>query len=207
MKLIFPSLYNKTHSTILFVFTIALMLISNNARADEKAVQVQLETNLGNITIELNATAAPKTVNNFLSYVDRGFYDNTVFHRIIKTFMIQGGGFTAEMQKKPTQAPIANEADNGLKNLKGTIAMARTNAPHSGSSQFFINTVDNAFLDHKNKSQRGWGYCVFGKVIKGMDIVNAIASQPTSPKGMHQNFPKKTVLIIGASRVPEKTDK
>ncbi len=206
MKSIYQLLCGRTILSLFFITLImSPFFLSHEASAADKAVEVQLETNLGIIKVELNPVAAPKSVENFLSYVDSGFFDNTIFHRVIKTFMIQGGGFTPEMTKKKTKAPIINEADNGLKNLKGTIAMARTNAPHSASSQFFINTVDNAFLDHKNKSQRGWGYCVFGKVVSGMDVVDAIAAQPTTVQGMQQNMPQKTVLIIKASRVVEKS--
>ncbi len=156
---------------------------------------VRLETSLGNMIIELNPSAAPKTVKNFLSYVNEGFYSGTIFHRVIKGFMIQGGGFTENMQQKPAKASVINEADNGLKNLKGTIAMARTNAPHSASSQFFINTVDNGFLDFKSKTSRGWGYCVFGKVVEGMDIVDAIEQKPTAVKNGFRDVPVKPIII------------
>ena len=159
------------------------------------APQVRLETSLGNIIIELDASAAPKTVKNFLSYVNDGFYNGTIFHRVIKGFMIQGGGFTKDMKQKPTKAEITNEADNGLKNLKGTIAMARTNAPHSASSQFFINTVDNAFLDFKAKSGRGWGYCVFAKVVDGMEVVDAIEKQATGVKNSFRDVPVTPIII------------
>ncbi|MDA3895321.1 MAG: peptidylprolyl isomerase [Desulfobacteraceae bacterium] len=154
-----------------------------------------METSLGNMIIELNPSAAPKTVENFLSYVNDGFYNDTIFHRVIKGFMIQGGGFTKDMQQKPTKAEITNEADNGLKNLKGTIAMARTNAPHSASSQFFINTVDNAFLDFKAKSGRGWGYCVFAKVVDGMEVVDAIEKQATGVKNSFRDVPVTPIII------------
>ena len=141
------------------------------AGAQEKATtlpKIVLETNFGKITLELDPAAAPKSVENFLTYVRDGFYNGTIFHRVIKGFMIQGGGFTEDVQQKPTRTAIQNEADNGLKNLRGTIAMARTPDPHSASSQFFINTVDNAFLDFTAKTPKGWGYCVFGKVVEGM---------------------------------------
>ncbi len=157
--------------------------------------KVRLETSLGNIVIELNSAAAPKTVENFLSYVNEGLYNGTIFHRVIKGFMIQGGGFTETMQQKPTKAPIANEAENGLKNLRGTLAMARTNDPHSASSQFFINTVNNGFLDFTAKTGRGWGYCVFGKVIEGMDVVDAIENQPTTTKISYRDVPVTPVII------------
>ncbi len=160
--------------------------------------KVSLETSLGNIIIELDAKAAPKTVENFLSYVNDGFYNNTIFHRVIKGFMVQGGGFTENMQQKSTKANIANEADNGLLNLRGTIAMARTNAPHSASSQFFINTVNNGFLDFKAKTSRGWGYCVFAKVVDGMDVVDAIEKQPTTVKSAYRDVPVTPVIIKNA---------
>jgi len=157
--------------------------------------QVRMTTSLGVIDIELDAGKAPKTVANFLGYVDKGFYNGTIFHRVIPGFMIQGGGMTAGMKEKPTGASIQNEADNGLKNLAGTLAMARTNDPHSASAQFFINTVDNAFLDHRSKNPQGWGYAVFGKVTKGMDVVKKIEAVQTSNAGMHQNVPVKDVVI------------
>ena len=142
-------------------------------------IDVVIVTNLGDITLSLNAEQAPISVANFLSYVDSGFYQQTIFHRVIDNFMIQGGGFDAAMKKKTTQAPINNEADNGLLNATGTIAMARTNAPHSATSQFFINVNDNAFLNHRGKNAAGWGYAVFGQVTAGMDVVNSIKSVPT----------------------------
>lgn len=141
-------------------------------------VYFTMSTSLGDMTIELNKTKAPATVENFLSYADEGFYEGTIFHRIIKGFMIQGGGMEADYTKKPTKDPIQNEADNGLKNTYGTLAMARTGNPHSATSQFFINAVDNTFLDHKSKDQRGWGYCVFAQVIDGFDTLEAIRSTP-----------------------------
>jgi peptidyl-prolyl cis-trans isomerase B (cyclophilin B) len=160
--------------------------------------KVRLETSLGNITIELNAPAAPKTVENFLAYVNDGFYNGTIFHRVIKGFMIQGGGFTENMQQKPAKPAIINEADNGLLNLRGTIAMARTNAPHSASSQFFINTVNNTSLNFTAKTGPGWGYCVFGKVVEGMDVVDAIEKQPTTVKNSFQDVPVTPVIIKNA---------
>jgi peptidyl-prolyl cis-trans isomerase B (cyclophilin B) len=169
--------------------------------AEEKPAtppKVRLETSLGNIIIELNSSAAPKTVENFISYVNDGFYSNTIFHRVIKGFMIQGGGFTENMQQKSTKATIPNEADNGLLNIKGTIAMARTNDPHSASSQFFINTVNNGSLDFKSKTGRGWGYCVFGKVVDGMDVMDAIEKQPTAIKNPYRVVPLTPVIIKNA---------
>ncbi len=163
--------------------------------------RVLLETNYGKIVIEVNPKAAPRTVDNFLAYVSDGFYDGTLFHRVIKGFMIQGGGFTEAMQQKPARKSVINEADNGLKNRRGTVAMARTSDPHSASSQFFINTVDNAFLDHKDKTARGWGYCVFGHVVEGMKVVDAIEAQPTTVKGIGRDVPVSPVIIKHASVV------
>ena len=160
--------------------------------------KVRLETNFGNILVELNTPAAPKTVENFLSYVNDGFYNNTIFHRVIKSFMIQGGGFTENMKQKSTQAAIPNEANNGLQNFRGSIAMARTSAPHSATSQFFINTVNNDSLDFTAKTGRGWGYCVFGKVIDGMDVVDAIEKQPVTFKNPHRDVPVSPVFIKNA---------
>lgn len=163
------------------------------------APQVQLETNHGNIVIELNKDKAPITVANFLSYVEDGFYDGTIFHRVIENFMIQGGGFDEDFQQKQTKAAIENEADNGLSNKRGALAMARTNDPHSASSQFFINTVDNDFLDFKGKAPSGWGYAVFGEVVEGMDVVDEIRKLKTTMRGPHQDVPAETVLIIKAT--------
>jgi peptidyl-prolyl cis-trans isomerase B (cyclophilin B) len=161
--------------------------------------RVALETTLGRIVLELDAERAPKTVANFLAYVKAGHYDGTVFHRVIPNFMVQGGGFTAEMQQKPTQTPVQNEADNGLKNERGTVAMARTNDPHSATSQFFVNTVDNKFLNHTGKNPQGWGYTVFGKVVEGMDVVDKIAAVKTGNKGPHQNVPLEPVAVTKAT--------
>jgi cyclophilin family peptidyl-prolyl cis-trans isomerase len=163
--------------------------------------QVRMTTSMGVIDIELDAGKAPKTVANFLGYVDKGFYNGTIFHRVIPGFMIQGGGMTAGMKEKPTGANIQNEADNGLKNLAGTLAMARTSDPHSASAQFFINTVDNSFLDHRDKTMQGWGYAVFGKITKGMDVVKKIEAVQTSNAGMHQNVPKQDVVIRKIARL------
>lgn len=163
--------------------------------------QVNLQTNKGLIVIELYPDQAPQSVANFLAYVDAGFYDGTIFHRVIPDFMIQGGGFTADLEKKATRAPIPNEADNGLKNDRGTLAMARTNDPHSATAQFFINHKDNAFLDHSGKTPRGWGYAVFGRVTDGMSVVDAIATTPTGAKGMFpKDVPLETIVIEKASR-------
>jgi peptidyl-prolyl cis-trans isomerase B (cyclophilin B) len=157
--------------------------------------QVKLETSLGEMVIELNAAKAPKTVENFLAYVNSGYYDGTIFHRVIQTFMIQGGGFTEDMQEKPTKPPIINEAANGLPNLRGTVAMARRTDPNSASSQFFINTVDNPKLDHRDTSVEGFGYCVFGRVVKGMETVDNIAKVP-KVMGMDMQISKPTTPVI-----------
>ena len=156
---------------------------------------VILNTNHGPITIELDDEHAPKTVENFLSYANEGFYNNTVFHRVMNGFMIQGGGFEPGMKQKPTKAQIKNEANNGLKNTTGTIAMARTNDPHSATAQFFINVADNDFLNFKSESPQGWGYAVFGKVTDGMDVVNKIKGVKTGTSGFHQDVPKEDVVI------------
>jgi peptidyl-prolyl cis-trans isomerase B (cyclophilin B) len=163
--------------------------------------KVALETDKGKIVIELYPDKAPQTVRNFLDYVDSGQYDGTIFHRVIPNFMIQGGGMTASMKEKPTKAPIKNEADNGLKNQRGAIAMARTQVPDSATAQFFINTVDNDFLNFKNKTIQGWGYAVFGKVVEGMDVVDAVTKVKTASRGGHQDVPVDTVMIVKAERV------
>jgi cyclophilin family peptidyl-prolyl cis-trans isomerase len=163
--------------------------------------QVALETSSGKIIIELQPDKAPETVKNFLAYIDSEFYNDTVFHRVIPNFMIQGGGFTADMESKPTQKPIKNEADNGLKNERGTIAMARTADPNSATAQFFINTVNNEFLNHKSKDSRGWGYAVFGRVIQGMDVVDAIAGVKTETRGVYRDVPSEPVVIRDAKRI------
>ncbi|HCH26054.1 MULTISPECIES: peptidylprolyl isomerase [Psychrobacter] len=164
---------------------------------------VELDTNMGAIVIELNEEKAPKTVENFLNYVKSGHYDGTIFHRIIDGFMIQGGGMDAEMNEKSTNAPIENEADNGLKNDKGTIAMARTQDPHSATSQFFINVKDNDFLNHSGKNMQGWGYTVFGKVTSGMDVIDKMRGVPTGRFGMHADVPKEPVVIKSATIVSQ----
>jgi len=157
--------------------------------------KILMETSRGPIVLELDAAAAPKTVANFIAYATDGHYNGTIFHRVIPGFMIQGGDPTAEMTQKPTQSPVANEADNGLKNLTGTIAMARTSDPHSATSQFFVNTVDNAFLNHSAKTARGWGYCVFGKVVEGMETVAVIEKSPTTMRNGHQDVPVAPIVI------------
>lgn len=158
-------------------------------------MKVQITTTLGPITIQLNPEKAPKTVENFLNYVQSGFYKGTIFHRVIEDFMIQGGGLDREMNTKKTNAPIKNEANNGLSNLYGTIAMARTGDPHSASVQFFINTSDNLFLDFKSETQDGWGYCVFGEVVEGIEVVNNIEEKPTTTRNGFQDVPDEIVEI------------
>lgn len=160
---------------------------------------VLLTTNLGTIKIELNAEKAPKTVANFLAYVESGHYADTIFHRVIPGFMIQGGGFEAGLKQKPTNPPIANEANNGLKNLRYSVAMARTSDPHSASAQFFINTTKNDFLDFPG--QDGWGYCVFGEVVEGQDVINKISSCKTTRSGMYSDVPVENIVIEKAELV------
>ena len=161
---------------------------------------IKLHTNFGVIAIELDADKAPESAKNFLAYAQAGHYDNTVFHRVIPGFMIQGGGFEPGMKQKPCQEPIKNEADNGLKNKRYTLAMARTSDPHSATAQFFINVGDNDFLDN-DKCQDGWGYCVFGRVVEGQDVVDKIKSVKTGNKGGHQNVPQQDVIIERAEKV------
>lgn len=161
--------------------------------------RVKLQTNQGDILIELNAEKAPDTVANFLNYVNSGFYDGTVFHRVINNFMIQGGGFEAGMKQKPTEAPVKNEADNGLKNNKYTLAMARTSDPHSATAQFFINVADNDFLNFTAPTSNGWGYAVFGQVVEGTEIVDKIKGVRTGNKGFHQDVPVEDVIIEKAT--------
>ncbi len=158
--------------------------------------QVIMETSKGTIVLEVFPDEAPKTVKNFLQYVRWGHYDGTIFHRVIPNFMIQGGGFSPEMKRQTTEMPIRNEADNGLKNKRGTVAMARTPNPHSATDQFFINTKSNGFLNHKDTTAQGWGYAVFGKVVKGMDVVDAISGVKTAKKGMMGDVPVEPVKII-----------
>ena len=159
------------------------------------AAHILMTTTLGPMTLELDADIAPKTVENFLSYVSNGFYDGTIFHRVINNFMVQGGGFTADMEQKATQAPIDNEANNGLKNARGTIAMARTQDPHSATAQFFINVQDNDFLNHTGENMQGWGYTVFGKVTDGEDVLDKIRCVQTGSQGGHQDVPVEPIII------------
>ena len=185
--------------------TIALLLIAlmgvspfnwaDDSKNNTENPRVRMETTLGTIILELDKKAAPKTVENFLAYAENGFYKGTLFHRVIKGFMIQGGGLDERMERKPTRDPILNEADNGLKNHAGTIAMARTDSPHTATSQFFINTADNDSLDHRNKTSRGYGYCVFGKVVEGMDVVRKIENVATITRAGRNDVPIDLVLI------------
>jgi peptidyl-prolyl cis-trans isomerase B (cyclophilin B) len=187
-----------------FFWIAAVMFVAASvcaSAADAAKPKVKFETTMGTIVIELNAQAAPKTVANFLQYVKDGHYNGTIFHRVIKGFMIQGGGMTRDMNEKANRPPVVNEADNGLKNDAGTVAMARTPDPNSATSQFFINTVNNAGLNFRSKDMDGWGYCVFGKVVGGMNVVTAIENAPTAGRGMHQNVPVTPIEITKASIV------
>lgn len=177
---------------LLILFLTATPLL---AASDQAPPKVKLETSMGDIILTLNPEKAPATVANFLAYVRAGFYNGTIFHRVIEGFMIQGGGFDTQMKKKATRAPIANEADNGLPNVKGSIAMARTADPHSATSQFFINTVDNDFLNHRAKNGKGWGYCVFGSVSEGLAVVRKIEQVATGREGFYRDVPKTPVVI------------
>ena len=174
------------------LFTLITAGASMAAAANPK---VEMETSKGKFVIELFPEKAPETVKNFLNYVEAKYYDGTIFHRVIPKFMIQGGGFTSDMKRKSAGAPIKNEADNGLKNDRGTIAMARPGDPHSATAQFFINSVNNDFLNHKSKTQQGWGYVVFGKVIRGMDVVDAISAVKTVTRGSYRDVPAEAIEI------------
>jgi peptidyl-prolyl cis-trans isomerase B (cyclophilin B) len=166
-------------------------------------MKIEISTSLGNILLKLDAEKAPKTVANFVEYARSGHYEGTIFHRVIADFMIQGGGIDADMRTKSTREQIENEADNGLTNEEGTIAMARTPDPHSASSQFFINTSNNAFLNHRNKTDDGWGYCVFGKVIDGMDVVEKIEEVPTTRRSGYQDVPDEVIIIKSVTVIDE----
>lgn len=189
----------KTLFRYLAPLVLAALSFTVYAQGDTVLPQVKLETNHGNIVIELNSEKAPNTVANFLSYVEDGFYNGTIFHRVIKDFMIQGGGFTEDFVQKKPKAPIKNEANNGLSNVTGSVAMARTGDPHSATAQFFINTVDNNFLDFRGENGPAWGYAVFGNVIEGMDVVNEIRAVATGSRGPHQDVPVEDVVIISAT--------
>lgn len=190
-----PLVIRKIHGLILALCS----LLAAPAHSDSPPV-VRLKTNMGDIVLELYPDKAPRTVENFLQYVRSDFYDSTIFHRVIDGFMIQGGGFTQDFEKKPARRPIKNEADNGLKNETGTVAMARTSDPHSATSQFFINVADNAFLNHTARTPQGWGYTVFGKVIEGMEVVEKISHVETGAAGpLTQDAPQSPVIIEQAS--------
>jgi peptidyl-prolyl cis-trans isomerase B (cyclophilin B) len=189
-----------TSSAIILMLSV---FVSHAAMAADAMPQVRMQTNMGDITIELNQEKAPISVENFLSYVNDGFYTGTVFHRVIDGFMIQGGGFTENLQRKETRAPIQNEANNGLKNDKYTVAMARTNEPHSATAQFFINVVNNDFLNYRSSTASGWGYTVFGKVIAGMDVVDKIRKVQTGPSGpFRKDVPRAPVIIEAVTVIP-----
>lgn len=186
------------------MMVLVLLISASSSLAADPLPRVKLTTSQGDIVVALDSAAAPKTVENFLAYVKAGHYDGTIFHRVIAGFMIQGGGFDADMRRKTTRPPIANEADNGLSNKTGTIAMARTPDPHSASTQFFINVKDNDFLDHRGKTPQGWGYCVFGKVVSGMKVVKAIEHVPTSARSGMRDVPETQVVIKQATVVADK---
>ena len=184
----------------LFVLLFSFLFLSSNGHAEN--VTVEIKTSLGNVIIELHSDKAPKTVANFLQYVDDGFYKNTVFHRVIPNFMVQGGGFDTDLNQKPTRSPIPIESDTGLKNDIGTIAMARTSDPNSATAQFFINVAKNDFLNFNAPNASGYGYAVFGKVIKGMEVVNKIASMPTGSSGpFSRDVPKTSIIIQDITRI------
>jgi cyclophilin family peptidyl-prolyl cis-trans isomerase len=189
-----------TKQLLLLLFMGAFVVFARG-NAEAANPKVLMKTSRGDITIELYSDKAPITVKNFLSYVDDKFYDGLIFHRVIKGFMIQGGGLTADLATRTAKAPIKNEAGNGLKNLRGTIAMARSGEINSATCQFFINHVDNAFLDHRDETPEGFGYCVFGKVISGLDVVDAIATTPTMTVHGTKDVPRETVTIVSIRRV------
>ena len=180
----------------LLFLVFGLMVAVGVGRAEgDGSPRVVLETSKGNIVLQLDGEKAPQTVENFVAYVEAGFFDGTIFHRVIDGFMVQGGGFTADMAQKDTRGTVQNEADNGLKNKRGTVAMARTSDPHSATAQFFVNTVDNTFLNHQGKTPQGWGYTVFGEVVEGMDVVDAITKVKTGNQGGMGDVPKEPVVI------------
>ena len=188
--------------TLLAVLTLSLSLAAAAA-----GPQVELKTSMGSIVLELDRDKAPQTVDNFLQYVKEGHYNGTIFHRVIPGFMVQGGGFTADMREKPTRGKIKNEAGNGLRNATGTVAMARTPDPHSASAQFFINVSDNPALDYREPTQNGYGYAVFGRVVKGMDVVSRIVAMPTGVRPPHSDVPLKSIVIEQAQLVGDKSSK
>lgn len=203
--------YALTHATrhaklgVAMIFSIAAGLIASPiySQTTEGQTMLKMSTTLGDIEIELNPKAAPTSVQNFVDYVESGHFDGLIFHRVIPGFMIQGGGFTSDMQQRKVGKPIVNEADNGLKNLAGTLSMARTSDPNSATSQFFINLTDNAFLDHTAKTSQGWGYAVLGKVVGGMEVVTKIGTQPTGTVGGFGDVPKETIVINKAEMLAQ----
>ncbi len=193
------TLQRRTLITLATLATTSIAIAPNAWAQNTANPKVKLETSLGAVVLELDSAKAPKSAENFVQYVKDGHYNGTVFHRVIDGFMVQGGGFTADMQQKPTRAPIANEAANGLKNTKYTIAMARTGDPHSATAQFFINVADNVFLNHTAPTPQGWGYAVFGKVVSGTEVIDKMRLAPTSNRGMHQNVPTTPITILKAT--------
>ncbi|MDX8129801.1 peptidylprolyl isomerase [Methylomonas sp. OY6] len=185
----------RTTLVYLMLFLFSTLSFATENKMSNTHSKVKLTTSLGDVVIQLEDEKAPVSAANFLAYVKQGFYAGTIFHRVIPGFMAQGGGFDTSFKQKETNAPIKNEADNGLKNKRGTLAMARTNDPHSATAQFFINYKDNSFLDHTSPSPSGWGYAVFGEVIEGMDVVDAMAKQATGNRGPHQDVPKTDIVI------------
>lgn len=179
----------------LMLFLFSTLSFATEKQMSDTQTKVKMTTTLGSFVIQLDNAKAPVSATNFAEYVKSGFYDGTIFHRVIPGFMAQGGGFDTSFAQKETKAPIKNEADNGLKNKRGTLAMARTNDPNSATAQFFINYKDNSFLDHTSPTPSGWGYAVFGEVIEGMDVVDEMAKQPTGNRGMHQDVPKTDIVI------------
>ncbi len=195
MPMNFNKFINSRAATFLSAVCLLLASIGVATANSGDKVMVEMHTSKGLITLELDAEKAPVTVANFIEYVKSGHFDGTIFHRVIPGFVIQGGGMESGMKEKPTQPPIENEADNGLKNVTGSICMARTNDPHSATSQFFINLKDNQFLDHSGKNPQGWGYAVFGQVTDGMDVVEAIAAVQTGNAGFHQDVPVEDIVV------------
>jgi peptidyl-prolyl cis-trans isomerase B (cyclophilin B) len=186
-----------TRLALPFVLFCALLFVAiSPTLADDMHPRVRINTTMGDIVLELDREKAPKSVANFIKYVQEGFYDGTIFHRVIDGFMVQGGGFTQDFQKKAANAPVENEANNGLKNLNGTVAMARTSDPHSATAQFFINVANNGFLDHRSPTPRGWGYAVFGKVVEGMDVVDNIRRTATGPGGPFRKDVPRTPVVM-----------
>lgn len=185
----------RTTLVYLMLFLFSTLSFATENKMSNTHSKVKLTTSLGDVVIQLEDEKAPLSAANFLAYVKQGFYSGTIFHRVIPGFMAQGGGFDSSFKQKETNAPIKNEADNGLKNKRGTLAMARTNDPHSATAQFFINYKDNSFLDHTSPSPSGWGYAVFGEVVEGMDVIDAMAKQATGNRGPHQDVPKTDIVI------------